>query len=163
MQPFATSRNLVWQAGHSALVLWQHSQSNRRPVDKHSSHKSEACLFTTHTHTHTDAHTHTHTHVLPPLQMGVMGAPVHFLHAAEVGAEWWSHLLREASRCTALRCPWTSPPGEENQSRALAKLGKQMWSGGQHVTFFNMYLRVWKVASVQDLCVWVCLHFKCKT
>lgn len=48
----AASRNLVWQAGHSEVVLWQHGQSNGRPVDKHSSHKSEACLCI-HTHTHT--------------------------------------------------------------------------------------------------------------
>lgn len=54
------------------------------PIDKHSSHKSEACLCT-----HTHAHTRSHTHfcILPPLPMGVMGAPVHFLRGVEVGEE----------------------------------------------------------------------------
>ena len=67
---------------------------------------------------------HTHIYKLPPLQLGVTGAPVHSLRGVEAGVRWWCPLPLEASRCTALRCPWTLPPGQQNQ---FVSSGKYCW------------------------------------
>lgn len=46
----AASRNRVWQAGHSAVLLWQHGQSNGRPwINTAVTNQRPASV---HTHTH---------------------------------------------------------------------------------------------------------------
>lgn len=93
------------------------------PVSKHSSHKSETCLSVCKFQSPLQW-SHTHIYKLPPLRLGVTGAPVHSLRGLEAGVRWWCPLPLEASRCTALRCPWTLPPGKQNQ---LVSSGKYCW------------------------------------
>lgn len=87
---------------------------------------------------------HRHICALPPLQLGVMGAPVHFLHGVEVGARWWCHLPLEASKCTVPHCPWTLPPGKEN-----------MIQSSVNQTFIHVFDVCKVVLGCQGLCVWV--------